>query len=331
VSATRPATGLGPSTRIEPARWSFGRRVKNHAIFVVVWISLVLVRPFPRAVLVVLGRALGLLAWIVARGPRTVALENLARVFPDRSARERRLLARRSFVELGALLGDGLVLLRKNEIPSRSLSFPPDAREVLASALASGRGVVLVTAHLGSWERLAGCLVEAGHALTTPVRASYDPRLDRLVHAPLRRGHGVNAIDREAPSTPRALLRALRDGGIAGFLVDLNTRVDSVRVPFLGHEAWTVVAPARIALRTGAPIVCAIAGRDGVRVELVREASSPRSGRIDDEAQTLTATIAEHVSRAILREPERWIWMHDRFGARPTERRDKRHEGTSDP
>ena len=122
------------------------------------------------------------------------------------------------------------------------------------------------------------------------------------------------AIDRDAPSTPRALLRALRDGGIAGFLVDLNTRVASVSVPFLGHDAWTAVAPARMALRTGAPVVVAIATRQGVHIELLRAASAPMRGGIDDAATALTREISVRIGAAILAEPDRWIWMHDRWG-----------------
>jgi KDO2-lipid IV(A) lauroyltransferase len=174
----------------------------------------------------------------------------------------------------------------------------------------------LITAHLGPWERLAAALVAEGFPLTTPVRTSYDPRLEVLLHAPLRRNRGVHAIDREAPGTPRALVRALRAGEVAGFLVDLNTRVASVCVPFFGVDAWTPSGPARLALRTGAPVVSAFATRAGIVVSEVRAASEPLSSVSDEDVLALTRAMTEHVERAIAREPERWIWMHDRFGER---------------
>jgi KDO2-lipid IV(A) lauroyltransferase len=159
-------------------------------------------------------------------------------------------------------------------------------------------------------------LVEAGFPLTTPVRASYDPRLEALLHARLRGRHGVRAIDRDAKTTPFALLRALRRGEVVGFLIDVNTRVASVRVPFLDVPAWTPTGPARLALRTGAPVVVAIATREGVTITRVRPASVPRADVRDDEVEALTAALADALSNAIRAEPDRWIWMHDRFGAR---------------
>lgn len=310
-----------------PLRWSIGRRVKNGAIYAVVRVALAAARMLPTSVAMAMGRLLGHVAWFAARGARRMAIENVGRAYPDRTAEDCRRLARRSFVELGTLLGDVIALFDLRTVAASRLPFGEDARRVLdaafhdarllgAPSLGSGSvpGVVLVTAHLGPWERLAACLTESGYALTTPVRRSYDPRLEALVHAPLRARRGVMAIDRDAPSTPRALLRALREGGIAGFLVDLNTRVASVSVPFLGHDAWTAVAPARMALRTGAPVVVALATRQGVHIELLRAASAPMRGPIDDAAIALTREISVRIGTAILAEPDRWIWMHDRWG-----------------
>jgi KDO2-lipid IV(A) lauroyltransferase len=134
------------------------------------------------------------------------------------------------------------------------------------------------------------------------------------VVAPLRRNRGVDAIDRDAPGTPRALVRALRRGGIAGFLVDVDTRVASVTAPFFGRPARTPSGAARLALGTGAPVVAAFATRDGISVELLRPAS-PRETATDERVLTLVSAMNRAIEAAITREPTRWIWMHDRFAS----------------
>lgn len=299
-----------------PTSWSRRQRLKNDAIYVAARVALALAALPPRAWLRAFGAALGLTAWCLARGARRLGNANVARAFPGLPRREASALVRRAFVELGRLLGDTLALLREGERPSRTLAFDDVARGVLAGARDAGRGVVLVTAHLGPWERLAGVLVEAGFPLTTPVRASYDPRLEATLHARLRGQHGVRAVDRDAKTTPYALLRALKRGEVVGFLIDLQTRVASVRVPFLGVPAWTPSAPARLALRTGAPVVVAIATRAGVTVKAVRGACEPCPRASDGEVEALTSTLNDALSAAIRAEPDRWIWMHDRFGER---------------
>lgn len=297
--------------------WTRAQRVKNDCIYLVVRVVLAMVRLLPRSVLIRAGRGIGTLAWHVAPRTRALAEANLRRAFPG--ADTSRLL-RATYRELGALLGDTLALLHPKE-PVR-LAFVPGARDVLERARNAGRGVVLITAHLGPWERLAAALVAEGFALTTPVRRSYDPRLEQALHAPLRRTRGVEAIDRDAPGTPRALVRALRRGDVAGFLVDLNTRVASARVSFFGAPAWTPTGPARLALRTGAPVVAAFATRNGIVVEEVRSAAAPAEAS-DEAVLALTQAMTAHVERAIADEPERWIWMHDRWG-------DRREKATSD-
>lgn len=297
--------------RVPQPEWSTARRWKNGAIVVAVRVALALVRPIPRGLLVAMGRALGAIAWMFASDARRLARRNVDRVFGHRTDNAR--LVRRCFVELGALLGDAVTLLRPSTRALDVLPLVTKSTEILDEALRHRRGVVLVTAHLGAWERMAGALVESGYALTTPVRASYDPRLEALVHEPLRRGRGVAAIDRDAPGTPRTLLRALRAGGIVGFLVDVSTRVAVVRAPFLGHDAPTPSAPARIALRTGAPVVVAIAARDGIIVERIRGAEPARTGNVEEDVVALTTEINAAIGRAILDAPERWIWMHDRW------------------
>jgi len=302
--------------------WTTLQRAKNDAIFALVFVALRVARVVPRGAVIAIGRALGLVAWLFARRTRALAVANMRRALGD--ARH----ARRSFDELGALLGDTIALLDPRE--PVHLSFVEGAREVLERARSHGRGVVLITAHLGPWERLAAALVAEGFPLTTPVRASYDPRLEALLHAPLRRDRGVRALDRDAPGTPRALVRALRANEVAGFLVDLNTRVASVRVPFFGHDAWTPSGPARLALRTGAPVVSAFATREGIVVSAVREASAPIAPS-EEDVVALTRAMTEHVERAIAREPERWIWMHDRYGARRPPRAEISTTKTTEP
>ncbi|HEX7600146.1 MAG TPA: hypothetical protein VF316_01025, partial [Polyangiaceae bacterium] len=161
----------------EGGRWTAAQRLKNDALYGVASAALWAARPWPRKVLSLVGRNLGRLAHLLLRRERRVARANVALAFPAMPEAERRALARRAFVELGSLLGDAVAALTHSFAP---LPFPEEARATLREALAEGRGVVLPSAHLGPWERVAATLVAAGFPLTTLVRESYDPRFDAL-------------------------------------------------------------------------------------------------------------------------------------------------------
>jgi KDO2-lipid IV(A) lauroyltransferase len=298
-------------------RKTIARRAKNTIIYGLASTSVAIARALPYAALTTIGRVVGALAWVFAATARATSIDNVQATIAKDDPTRARAIARASFSRLGTLLGDTLALFDRTEIASSRMPIDATSRAVLAEAIAAGHGVVLVTAHFGSWERLAAVLVECGAALVTPVRRSYDARLEAKIVEPLRAGRGVRTLDRDANSTPLQLARALKRGEVVGVLVDLNTRAPSIQAGFLGRSARTVVAPARLAIARGAAVVCAMATRDGVVIEAVRSARTPSPMANDDELRSLVQQINDRIGAHIAREPESWIWMHPRWSPAP--------------
>ena len=118
--------------------------------------------------------------------------------------------------------------------------------------MAKGKGVLLVTAHLGNWELLAAALA-ARIPASAVAQKIYDPRFDSLV-TDFRENHlGVSMIKRGMAL--RGILEALKKNQLVIVLCDQDSGKDGVFVPFLGWSAWTQSGTARIALKTGAALV----------------------------------------------------------------------------
>ncbi len=313
-------------------RWTPMQRAKNDVIWAMAASALAATHRVPVAALRTIGRGLGLVAYVLVGRARRTALANVGLVFPDLDALARRALVRRSFATLGELLGETVALLGASGGPS-PLALDAASRAVIEDARAEGRGVVFVSAHLGPWERVAASLVAAGVPLVTVARESYDPRFTRLYER-LREARGVRVVWRGRPAAAIRMVRTLREGGVLGMPMDLNGRVPSSAVPFLGHPARTAIGPARIALRTGAAVVVGTAAPDGtqrdagpsltvtatrIRTEDLhvprdREQANDR-GALDAPARVLalTARINDELSRRILALPHAWPWMHPRW------------------
>jgi KDO2-lipid IV(A) lauroyltransferase len=177
-------------------------------------------------------------------------------------------------------------------------------------ARALGRGVVFASAHLGPWERVAATLATHGVPLTTLAREAYDPRLTELYDR-LRTSRGVRAIYRGRPGAAARILRVLKRGGVLGVPMDLRSRVPSIDVPFLGTPAPTPVGPARIALRTGAPVVVGTyAAGDAITMTRIQTGDLSADGAGERE---LTTRINDALSARILALPEAWVWPHKRW------------------
>ncbi len=317
-----PTRDLRPDLRTG-GDWTPLQRAKNDAIWALGTIALAAARRLPLGCLRPLGRGLGSAAHALAGDARRTALANVARVFPYVDERQRRALVYRSFVTMGELLADTVALLRPRGGPL--LDLTPEARAVFDEALREGRGVVLASAHLGPWERVAASLVAAGIPFAALARESYDPRFARIYDA-LRGARGVRVVWRASPGAAAGIVRTLRKGGVLGIPMDLRARVASCDAPFLGHAAPTAVGPARIALRTGAAVVVSTVAPGRPVGERPRAARDHRHAHSDGEpqhsgceedsgarARALTTHINRELSRRILALPHAWVWMHERW------------------
>lgn len=297
----------------EGGTWSPLQRAKNDVLFALATLALGAGRALPARSLATLGRSLGRLAHALAVGARRTARDNVARAFPDLPRAEQAELVRRCFLTLGELLGQTVASLHDAD-GGGLLEVTPDARDTLHEALAVGRGVIFPSAHLGPWELVARSLVRAGIPLVTLARESYDPRFARL-YAQLRESHGIGVVWRATPGAAARIVKTLRSGRVLGAPMDLRSRVPSCDVPFLGHPAPTPAGPARLALRTGAPVVVGTAAPGGVARWVVTATRIPTSDlRADAEGTTeLTARINAELSRRIRDLPHAWVWMHERW------------------
>jgi KDO2-lipid IV(A) lauroyltransferase len=258
----------------------------------------------PRPLVELVCRALALLAWMVL--PRERALCR-ARLEAGTRAPVSSVRVRGAFLQAGAALADTLALLAPDEPASRTLSLDADGREAFRAALAEGSGVVFVSAHLGSWERLAAVLAAEGFPVATVARESYDPRLTSLYER-LRAPRGVRSIYRGRPHAPKAIARELRAGRAVGFLVDLPSRVPCARTRLFGAEADVPVGAARIALARGATVVVGTVDVRAQAIRIRRIETSDLGDRSHRVAGLMDRIVAELEAR-IAAAPECWLGL----------------------
>lgn len=257
------------------------------------------------------GRLFGRLAWRFGRRDRRRALEHLALALPERPAGERWWIARAAFLHQGMNLAEDLHLLSRGcEDVARYVEV--EGWERVEALRAAGRGVLIVTGHCGNWELLAAAINCRGLGMRVVARALDEPELQELL-AGLRRRFGSETIERGRPGAARELLRGLREGAL-GMLIDQDTRVEGVWVPFFGRPAYTPVGAAKVALREGVAAVPAFIERraDGShRARFLEPLELP--GEVGEATAAMTRVIEEQVRRR----PEQWVWMHRRWRRQP--------------
>ena len=271
----------------------------------------------PQNLVLQLGRVLGLLAWALVFSVRRLVGRQLAKRL-DLPGPASARLARRVFVHLGENFAEWLLLHRWRRHFEQHVEVNLQDLNALTTDLLKGRGVVLASAHIGNWELFAQYMAWRGYRVNTIARATFDPRLTRLLKD-WRRRAGVITHNRGDRDTMREMLRIFKNGEGLGILMDVDTAVPSLFVPFFGELARTPRSAADLSLRTGAALWLGYtqrlaSGRHKLYLQkFVVQGSDDRAA----DALDLTARLTAAIEAGVRRHPEQWIWTHRRWKSRP--------------
>ena len=293
---------------------SLSKRLKRTLRYGLLRVALAVLGRLPLGWAQALGRTLGTAAFHLARAERAKALASLSVAFPELSDAARLDLARRCFRHLGTAAMEMVVAPRLGDRFDALVDCSGDALAAMERAAASGKGGVCVAAHLGNWELQAWGVARHGLPLHAVGKENVDPRLTRLIDG-FRAHGGVRNVWRGQPGAAVAMLRALRKGELLAMLIDQDTNVQNVFVPFFGRPAATPRAAADLVLRTGAAaLVCLIHKReDGTYRASSEEVEVPHTGDPERDVVELTARFTARIEAAIRAHPEQWVWMHQRW------------------
>ena len=260
------------------------------------------------------GERAGRLAASISPGRMQIAVENLLHAYPELSAEQAREQALRVFEHFGRAVVEGAVAHRLLRPSTFREHVTIRNEQYLHDVFSGGKGGIFITAHLGVWEiygLLQHLLGKSCHVVYRPVK---NPLMDRFVRE-WRAGFGQVLVPREGAL--RTLLRVLRNGGYIGLLIDQHAKRDGVWVPFFDRPASTTPAPALLALRTGAPIVCGYVRRlPGIyqfEVFFDEPIRAAPTGDREADVRRITSEVSRRMEGYVRQFPEQWLWIHRRW------------------
>lgn len=293
------------------------KRVRHRLEYAALRLVIGVCRAVPAGVADRVGAALG---WVVARvwRPRwDVATRQLRMAFPGADEGWRRRVARRSYAHFCA---EAVAIFRLSharpaEIRERTRVF---GIEVLAEAARAGRGVVLVSGHVGNWEVGAAGLVARGFPMDIVVARQRNVLFDRYL-ARSRERLGIALIPREEAG--RGVPASLKAGRLIGIMGDQDARRAGIFVDYFGRPASTARGPAVLAMRAGATIATfhtiRRAGRTPRYDIHVEPVEVVRRGRGRAAVAAVTRAFTARLEERVREYPEQYLWHHRRWKTPP--------------
>jgi len=193
-----------------------------------------------------------------------------------------------------------------------------EGAENLTLALAKGRGVFLLSAHLGNWEMITAAVSIRFGGLSAIASPQHSPSVDRLINE-VRTRFGMEVIPKR--NGMKRIISAIKHNRIVGILLDLNSHwSQGVFVDFLGRQACTNKGLALMALKMDAPVIpgFSIRQEDGLyHILLGEEVKLIRTGNRIVDVEENTALFSRVIETQIKKYPDQWLWLHRRWKTLP--------------
>ena len=256
------------------------------------------------------GRLLGHLFWRFDSREKLTTQSNIALCLPELNAQQQADLVRESLIDFGqtAFEMPKLWLSPPERTLDAILEF--DGEELLKESLAEGRGVLVIAPHHGNWE-VVGLYLGQRYGITSMYLPSDNEAINELVRLGRSRS-GATLVPAET-SGVRAVLKALKSGGVVGILPDQVPKGAGVELsPFFGHPALTMTLASNLLQKTNARALVVYAlrlPRGGFKM-VFREPDPTIYA--DDLAQSLAGLNAS-VEASARDCPAQYQWEYKRF------------------
>jgi len=268
-------------------------------------------RRLPGPLAFALGRLGGALMRRTDARRRAALTANLAQVLgPGTGERALRRAVARTFANYGRYWVEFFRMERfgKADVLAR---VTVDGLEHLDRAVATGRGVVIATAHIGNWDAGAAWLGAAGYP-SAVIAEKVEPealfeRFKRererlgLEVVPLTKGHDALA----------AIMRSVRQGKVVALLADRDLTRNGIPVEFFGRTATIPAGPATLAIRGRAVLFAGVIYQEPRRghwhIVFRAPLEPPATGNLKADVAALTQRVAHELEVLIRARPEQWF------------------------
>ncbi|MBI5419344.1 MAG: hypothetical protein HZA60_04580 [Deltaproteobacteria bacterium] len=258
---------------------------------------------FPRFLLYLVADGIGEASYLAYGEAARIVRENLHRVFPELPERRIARMARKTFRNFARYLVDY----------GRFRSLPPDkagraiatleGKKNMDAAFRDGRGVILVTGHIGNWELGGLFFGHRGVKINVATLPEGSARID-AIRERYRSAHHINTIIVDgSPFAPLEMMAALRRGEMVAMLVDRWEKEGGVTAEFFGAPRFFPEGPFALSRATGASVLPAFVVRNGERYLGI--ADEPFVVRGEDNGPYVRK-MTEALERVIRRYPDQW-------------------------
>jgi KDO2-lipid IV(A) lauroyltransferase len=287
------------------------------------WLGLticsLIVKVIPARYLYGFARNISFLGYRLVAKQRKIALDSLSIAFAGKKSKaEIEQIAKDCFTLMAKAAIELLFLMDRPALLKKRVHF--SGKENLDRALSRGKGVILVSAHFGSFPLLMAKLSLEGYKVAGIMRPMRDMRIEKIF-LEKRQRLGIRTIYSQPRNTcVHNTISSLRDNEVVFIPIDQNFGTGGVFVDFFGRKAATATGPVVLAQRTKAALLPCfiIRQKDDTHRIVFEKPLGLAEGKGAEETITINIQRLTNIIETYIREyPAEWSWVHRRWKSKP--------------
>ncbi|MBP7370062.1 MAG: lipid A biosynthesis lauroyl acyltransferase [Arenimonas sp.] len=267
----------------------------------------------PFTLLQTFGKITGFISYHCNNRETRVARRNMQLIHPNESAEKHETRVKGILNSTGQTVFETLAAWTRPRNEALKLIHQVHGLEHVQQALALGKGVLIAAPHYGNWELLIHYV-----ANLAPLSLVYGVPKKKVVDDFLslaRNGHNLLMVPGEATAM-RPLLRALQKGELVGITPDQQPKIGGGEfAAFYGHQALTLTLIAKLAQRSGAPVIFTYSERTPNGYDVFFD--PPDRLVADNDLNIALDAMNQHVQAIAERDFRQYQWTYKRFSIRP--------------
>ena len=239
-----------------------------------------------------------------------IIISNLTKAFPKLSLLEKKILSKKMWFNYGRILAEYMYIkyFRENEKFSNLITI--ENQNILEKIKRESKPVIFISGHFNNFELMAMQIDKAGIDLTTIYRPLNNIFLNPLMEK-IRKKYICKKQIKKGIAGTKELLQNFKNGSSIALMIDQRV-TEGIMCDFFGQKARTTTIPAQFVKKFNAKIVPVYIQRlDNNKFKL--EFDKIIDFKSDETLDTITLKLNRILEEMILKNPDQWIWTHNRW------------------
>ena len=239
-----------------------------------------------------------------------IVFSNLKIAFPDINENQKKQLLKKMWFNYGKIFAEYMFIkdFRHNEKYSAKISI--ENKDIIEKIQKDNEQVIFISGHFNNFELMAMQIEKLGIKLTALYRPLNNPYLNPIMEK-IRKKYICKKQVKKGISGTKDLLLDFKDGSSIALMIDQRVS-QGIRSNLFNKEALTTTIPAQFIKKFKIRIV-------PVHVERQRDNDfkikffEPVNFSNEESIETITFKLNKILEEMIIKNPEQWIWTHNRW------------------